>query len=79
MSEMTAAAADSADAAASRSEEADTPIELILARFQEVFCYKVPPQASAAGHRAEGVCDRKPKNTISCRAGFRVQVPKITV
>ena len=53
MSEMTAAAANSADAAASRSEEADTPIELILARFQEVFCYKVPPQASAAGHRAE--------------------------
>jgi len=53
MSEMTVAAADSADAAASRSKEADTPIELILARFQEVFCYKVPPQASAAGHRAE--------------------------
>ena len=33
--------------------EADTPVELILLRCPEVFCYKVPPQASAAGHRAE--------------------------
>ena len=44
MSELTAA-----DGA-----EADTPpVELILLRCPEVFCYKVPPQASAAGHRAE--------------------------
>ena len=44
MSELTA----SADGG-----EADTPVELILLRCPEVFCYKVPPQASAAGHRAE--------------------------
>ena len=44
MSELTA----TADGA-----EADTPVELILLRCPEVFCYKVPPQASAAGHRAE--------------------------
>ena len=42
MSELTSAA-----------DEADTPVELILLRCPEVFCYKVPPQASAAGHRAE--------------------------
>ena len=41
MSELTATA-DNA--------EADTPVELILLRCPEVFCYKVPPQASAAGH-----------------------------
>ena len=34
-------------------DSADTPVELILLRCPEVFCYKVPPQASAAGHRAE--------------------------
>ena len=44
MSELTATA-DNA--------EADTPVEIIHLKCPEVFCYKVPPQASAAGHRAE--------------------------
>ena len=40
-------------AATADNAEADTPVEMMLLRCPEVFCYKVPPQASAAGHRAE--------------------------
>ena len=69
-------------AATADNAEADTPVEMMLLRCPEVFCYKVPPQASAAGHRAEDWNLGEPRftgrlhlvgvgSTLACRVDSR--------